>query len=215
MNVNIKIDSSLLLEYKEQLDEVFRTYIEDINPFIVQFESCKNVFPVEVLNEIRAIYGHIVRAAMSDDKENAQRNIDKMKSHSKRALLDCLKYAGIVYHDEYTSFMERYKGIDLTYIDNGVFINKAVNLYNESVELWQNAKISETSNIDENELYNLYQDAYEHYNELHTLLSEAEKDAAFLQHKATQRDLLAKRSYYIGIAGFIAGVIGVLIAIFK
>lgn len=48
MSGSTKIDSAFLVKYKDQLDEVFRTYIEDINPFIVKFESPKNVFPVEV-----------------------------------------------------------------------------------------------------------------------------------------------------------------------
>ena len=55
MSGSTKIDSAFLVKYKDQLDEVFRTYIEDINPFIVKFESQKYVFPVEVLNEIREV----------------------------------------------------------------------------------------------------------------------------------------------------------------
>ena len=143
MNESTKVDSSCFTKHKEEMDEIFRTYIEDINPFVVQFESQKNEFPSEVLNEIRAIYGHIVRAAIAENDEDVARNIKKMKSHSKRALLDCLKYIGIIYHDEYIDFMKRYESIDLTYIDNGNFIRNAVKLYNESVELWQKAKISE------------------------------------------------------------------------
>ena len=88
----IKINSSVLAEQSEVLDTVFRMYIEDINPFIVRFEVSKGEFPIEIQNEIRAIYGHLVRAAMSDTPEQVLRNIDKMKSHSKRALLDCFKY---------------------------------------------------------------------------------------------------------------------------
>ena len=60
-----------------------------------------------------------------------------MKAHSKRALLDCLKYIGIIYHDEYVEFMKRYESVDLTYINNGNFIRDAVKLYNESVD-WNN-----------------------------------------------------------------------------
>ena len=174
----------------------------------------KNEFPAEVLNEIRAISGHIVRVAIAENDEDVSRNIKKMKAHSKRALLDCLKYIGIIYHDEYIDFMKRYESVDLTYIDNGNFIRNAVKLYNESVELWQKAKISETSNISEEELYNQYQDAYEHYIQLHELLTRAEEDAAFLQHKASEKDRLAKRSYYIGIAGFVVGILGILVGIF-
>lgn len=213
MSVSTKVDSSCFIKYKEEIDEIFRVYIEDINPFIVKFEAQKNEFPAEVLNEIRAIYGHIVRAAISENDEEVSRNIKKMKAHSKRALLDCLKYIGIIYHDEYIDFMKRYENVDLTYINNGNFIRDAVKLYNESVELWQRAKISETSNISEEELYNQYQDAYEHYIQLHELLAEAEEDAAFLQHRASEKDKLAKKSYYVGIAGVVVGILGIIVGV--
>lgn len=214
MSESIKVDSSFLIDHRKDLDEIFRAYIEDINPFIVKFESHKNEFPVEVLNEIRAIYGHLVRASIAENPEDVVRNIGKMKSHSKRALLDCLKYIGIIYHDEYDDFMKRYEGVDLTFINNGNFIRDAVKLYNKSVDLWQNAKIAETSNISEDALYEKYQDAYDSYEQLHQLLISVEESAAFLQHKATQKDLLAQRSYMIGVAGFIVGVLGIIIGIF-
>ena len=53
----IEINSSMLSEQAELLNTVFRMYIEDINPFIVRFEVSKGEFPIEVQNEIRAIYG--------------------------------------------------------------------------------------------------------------------------------------------------------------
>ena len=65
----IAIDSSVLFDHKKELDHLFRMYIEDINPFIVRFETAKTEFPIEIQNEIRAIYGHLVRASMSTDKK--------------------------------------------------------------------------------------------------------------------------------------------------
>ena len=58
-----------------------------------------------------------------------------------------------------------------------------------------------------------YQDAYEHYVKLHDLLSSVEEVAAFLQRKATRKDLLARRSYYVGIAGVVVGVLGIIIGV--
>lgn len=43
---------------------------------------------------------------MAEDAEDVSRNIGKMKAHSKRVLLDCLKCIGIIYHDEYIDFMK-------------------------------------------------------------------------------------------------------------
>lgn len=122
----LEIHSSVLSDYTELLDIVFRMYIEDINPFIVRFEVSKGEFPAELQNEIRAIYGHLIRASMANTPEQVQRNIEKMKSHSKRALLDCFKYTSILCSDNYDSFMKRYESIDLTYLENGKFLPDVV-----------------------------------------------------------------------------------------
>ena len=113
MNESQLANSSFLIKYQGDIDEVFRIYLEDINPFIVQFEVLKNEFPIEVQNEIRAIYGHLVRASLAKTDEEAKNNIQKMRSHTKRALLDCFKYSCIVITDMYNDFFEHYKNVDL------------------------------------------------------------------------------------------------------
>ena len=97
MTGSTTVDSNFLLAHKEQLDEVFQVYLDDINPFIVQFEILKNEFPIELQNEIRAMYGHLARAAIAATPEEAERNLAKIKSHTKRALLDCYKYSCIIF----------------------------------------------------------------------------------------------------------------------
>lgn len=66
-----KVDSSFLFSYKKELDEAFRNYLEVINPFIVQFEVLRNEFPIELQNEIRAIYGHLARASIAETPQIA------------------------------------------------------------------------------------------------------------------------------------------------
>lgn len=44
MTGSTTVDSNFLLAHKEQLDEVFQVYLDDINPFIVQFEIIKTNF---------------------------------------------------------------------------------------------------------------------------------------------------------------------------
>ena len=207
----IKINSSVLSEQSELLDTVFRMYIEDINPFIVRFEVSKGEFPVEVQNEIRAIYGHLVRAVMAESSEQVLQNIEKMKSHSKRALLDCFKYTSIICSDNYDSFMSRYENIDLTYLENGHFLTDIVNRCRNARQSLRDAKIAETSNISEEELFSLYQDAYRQFEKLNDRLEQAEESASFLQHKASKKDLLSNISLWVGIGGFVVGIIGIVI----
>ena len=120
------VNSALLIQETKLLDSVFRMYIEDINPFIVRFEVTKGEFPAEIQNEIRAIYGHLVRASMAENPAQVKSNVEKMKSHSKRALLDCFKYTSILCSDEYDAFMKRYENVDLTYLENGSFLPDVV-----------------------------------------------------------------------------------------
>lgn len=207
----IEINSSVLSGQSELLNTVFRMYIEDINPFVVRFEVSKGEFPVEVQNEIRAIYGHLVRATMSTSPDQVLRNIEKMKSHSKRALLDCFKYTSVICSDNYDDFMRRYENIDLTYLENGQFLTNIVKECREARKSLQEAKVAETSNISEEKLFTLYQDAYRKFEELNNKLQQAEESAAFLQHKASKKDLVSKVSLWVGIGGFLIGVIGVLI----
>lgn len=211
--VQYVINSRVLLDKTEDLDEIFRMYIEDINPFIVRFEVAAGEFPSEVQNEIRAMYGHLARAAMAETSEQVNSNIEKIKSHSKRALLDCFKYTSILCSDEYERFMARYEGIDLTYLNEGKFLPDIVTRYEAAKKALQNAKVSETSNLPQEKLFDLYQDAYQQFEELCAILRSNEEKAAFLQHKATKKDRMSRISLIVGIAGFVVGVIGVVIAV--
>lgn len=210
----VEINSAALVQESELLDTVFRMYIEDINPFIVRFEVTKGEFPAEIQNEIRAIYGHLVRASMADTPEQTKSNIEKMKSHSKRALLDCFKYTSILCSDEYDAFMKRYENVDLTYLDNGNFLPDAVSCCKSAREALKKAKIAEMSNISENDLFDLYQEAYLKFEKLNEKINNAEENAKFLQHKATKKDKIATASLWIGIAGFMVGIIGIVINFF-
>ena len=209
----IAIDSSVLFDHKEELDHLFRMYIEDINPFIVRFETAKTEFPIEIQNEIRAIYGHLVRASMSTDKKLVSENIEKMHAHSKRALRDCFKYNSIVLSDKYDEFMSRYEGIDLTYIEEGEFLPRVVSKCEAAKKKLQNAKINETTNLTEDEKYNLYQEAYIAFEDVVSELEAAESNATFLKRRVTQTNAMNKRAYYIGIAGVVVGVLGCIIGL--
>lgn len=206
-NTPVDVDTAFLGKYQESIDEVFRIYHEDINPFVVQFEILKNEFPIEIQNEIRAIYGHLVRASIADNDKDVERNIEKMRSHTKRALFDCFKYSCILISDKYHAFFERYRGIDLTYINKGHFLHDIQQKYRQATKQLQAAKELELSNASEDQLVAEYQRAYELFADIDKQLSEAESDAAFLKHRATRRDMLAIASFAVGAAGFIYTVL--------
>lgn len=209
----MKVDSSFLTQYGQDLDESFRAYLEDIVPFIVLFESQKSEFPIELQNEIRAMYAHLARAAIAETPEQAQRNVYKIKSHTKRALLDCYKYSCLISYDNYTDFFKRYEGVDLSYLDQGRFLPEVQTHFNRAKAAHFAAKSAETSNISEGQLFELYQDAYNQFASLDEKLRSVEEDAAYLQHKATRKDQLAKVSFAVGIVGTVVGIIGLIVAL--
>lgn len=212
-DTQFNISSKKILSKADDLDEVFRMYIEDINPFIVRFEVESREFPAEILNEIRAVYGHIARVAMSETDEQVCRNIEKMKGHSKRALLDCFKYTSIMCSDEYESFMSRYGNVDMTFVDEGRFLSDVRSRYKSAKSALQHAKISETTNMPQEELFELYQNAYQQFEELCNVLKENEDKVIFLQCKAAKVDNRSKKSYIVGIAGLVVGIISIAIAV--
>lgn len=200
-------DVSFLQEHWDELAECFRMYTEDINVFIAKFEIEKGEFPIELQNEIRSMYSHLCKAALADSHEAAAENIKKIKSHSKRALLDCFKYISVVYTDNYNAFMERYKGVDLTYIDNGKFLSNIDRLYAETKKKLQTAKEMELKKTTEEELFEAYQDAFRDSFMMNSDLIKAEESAAFLKKKATRKEIAGNISLIVGIASFISGLI--------
>ena len=211
MCATVKTDSSFLLNYKKDLDEAFKIYIDDIHPFIVQFEILKNEFPIEVQNEIRAMYAHLARASIATSPERIEENILKIRSHTKRALLDCYKYSCIAFADNYSAFFERYKGVDLSYLENGTFLSDVHSLYSEAKDKLLKAKEAETVNTDDEVQFGLYQNAYNKFVALETKLRNAEESANFLKHKAARKEVLAKISFVVGVVGLVVGLLGIIL----
>lgn len=101
-----------LQKYNSKIEELLEEYGTVLAPKIVEYEVENCEFPIEVLNEIRAIYAHLYRASVSKSDEDTCSNIDKAKSHSKRAVLDCYKYLCVTYDDRYHEFLKRYSYVD-------------------------------------------------------------------------------------------------------
>lgn len=214
MGVKDRLDFAFLTACEEDLREIFQIYLEDINQLIVQFEITKNEFPVEIQNEIRAMFGHMARAAMAETPEIAQSNVAKMKSHTKRALLDCFKYCCVIYTDRYTDFFQKYNGVDLSYLNDGKFLPEVHAKYSAAKQSLLDAKALEVSNASDEELFDAYQEAFNMYGDLCYLLDCASESADYLQHKATKKEKMANISFAIGAVGTIVGIISLIISFF-
>lgn len=111
-------------ELQHELKEIYSQYHNSIKIFIGQLEVLQNKFPVEILNEIRAVFSHIAKVYVCENKEIAWENINKAKGHIKRAQLDAYKYMCYGFSKYYTEFRELYKNVDLSYVNNEVFTSQ-------------------------------------------------------------------------------------------
>lgn len=210
MSTQVCADNQYLSTYGKELSDVFRMYLEDINPLIVQFEITKNEFPVEVQNEIRAMFSHLARVSTAETQAEAASNVAKIKSHAKRALLDCFKYCCVIYTDKYTDFFKQYEGVDLSYVDNGRFLPEIHAMFKKAREALLDAKAMEVANVSDEQLFHAYEDAFLEYGKLCERLDSVVEHADYLKHKATKKDLIAIVSLIVGVAGFFVGIVGML-----
>lgn len=191
-----------------ELAEQFEIYTETIQPLIVHIEEMKSQFPPEILNEVRAMYTHLSRAFLTENEQDVISNIEKIKRHTKRALLDCFKNCCIIIIDKEREFFRRYKGIDLSYIDEGEFLKEEKKAFDECATALMDAKKAEGLNTDDDILFKLYENAYQKGLILEDIIDQAEKKANFLKRKALKRDIIATTFGIIGVVGTIFTIVG-------
>lgn len=158
---SLRFDESLVNGHFNDILNSFRIYVEDIQPLIINIEELKSEFPSEILNEIRAMYTHLCRAYMAGTDDDVVSNIEKLKTHTKRALLDCYKNSCIVIIDQRKFFFQKYKGVDLSLISEGDFLRKELNAYRQTIDTLKAAKKAEGVNTNTDKLFALYQEAYQ------------------------------------------------------
>ena len=99
------------------------------------YRVIKNASNSVIFNEIRAFNDHISRCYMKpDNKDWIDTQIRKSESHIERIILDCYKFLNVSLYDKVIKdFDRRYKGVDLSCIDNGDFIIRHKKLSKEIV----------------------------------------------------------------------------------
>ena len=154
--------------------EIFRTFNETIKPLIAEVEAVKQKFPIELLNEIRALFDHIARCYLPDSTEaTINQQLRKAESHITRILLDCYKNLILYEHDLMVRFDKQSKSIDLFSIDNGSFARNYFRLRKEAIHGLRNAKRNENSNsLTDEEKIGYFADAYHKYLEVEILIDD-------------------------------------------
>ncbi len=207
------------LQEKEILT-IYNQYHCVVKHMVVELEADDNEFPIEVLNEIRAILNHFAKCYILDEERpNGYESlldiqIHDAKSHLKRAIFDCYKYSCISVEDYHSAFCHQMRHVDLGAIDNGEFSINLSKKYVKAKKMLKEAKFEEQdsmSNSSFDSVFELYKRAYEAYDDVRKYIDESLDKIERARHKQTTSWWLAMG---FGIFGFI-GTIFTIIGFFK
>jgi Mg2+ and Co2+ transporter CorA len=194
----------------EKIVAIYGAHINIIAPFIVQLEALDGEFPVEILNEIRAIFTHISRCSLAETDDVYQDNIVKAERHVKRAILDCHKYMCVAYDEHYRQFDRLYKNVDLSVVDNGDFLVDLCQKRKASVHLLQKAKQIELSSEDDSAIYSSYADAYNAYSDVYRLIEDSYSKLERAKRRASKKDIISVVSFIVGLVGLVGTVFSIV-----
>jgi len=200
---------------EERVQNIYRDYIERISRYIVRYEVLANKFPLEILNEIRAVLTHLSKYYLSDDPEIKAKNVSKTEGHIQRAILDCYKYLCMVYEDKLNEFKKDYENVDLSLVADGKFLPELLEMHDAATTLIVDARESDlVINSDDEtsvtEAYEKYEKAFVKYSDIYTLITESYTKVETLKRKVV---LKKTRESRIGIIGIIVGIAGIIIGI--
>ena len=199
-------------EGESRISELCRQYNEIVCPLIMQIEIYDKRFPVEILNEIRAVFGHLSKSFISDSEENKAKNIEDATSHMNRAILDCFKYLCISLDDSYKNFEKKYKHVDLSLVSDGDFLSELPKKRKYAAKKLYEAKMTELGIEHDSETR---QDSLEKYDEAYHAFCEVE---GFINASSIKIENISKKARVkdrLAVASFIIGIIGIVLAIFK
>ena len=225
----------LSADQQKRVNSICERYIEEIVPLLTNLEIIDLEYPIEITNEIRAIFTHLSRCYTYPTRVDIDAQITGAERHVKRALLDCYKYTCLSHADYIKQFKNDYRGIDLTLIDYGQFVSVLRQKTTSAQEKIEQAKKTDTCNIVlkndldlrtddplypdycrsicDDQLFLLYQEAYVEYSECVEFIKSNQDKVDFYFDKAESDQITNHRSLIAVIVGAILGGIGLLIGI--
>lgn len=189
--------------------KIYEQYQNIIAPFIVELEVRDTEYPIEIFNEIRAIFTHLSRYKL----QNSISDLNAAESHVKRAILDCFKYICISIKEKLIRFRHEYRNVDLKLADNGNFLPKLNQLENIAEKSYIKAKREEIKRVSTENLYLLYEQAYNCYSELDKFLDDSSEAILFASSHSKNSNKLTVISCFIGVVGIVSTIITIVMAL--
>lgn len=194
-------------ENDSRLSAIYETYLSVISPFIIQLEALDGEFPVEILNEIRSIFTHLARCNSTEKEQIYEENIIKAERHVKRAVLDCFKYLCVAYDEYFRRFTKLNRNVDLSFVDNGYFIQKLNSLHNNAVHNKTEAQKKELVAENIEDVFEDYEKAFNSYAAVYNLIQDSAKSIDFVKHKAATKETLNTVFGIVGVVSLILTII--------
>lgn len=191
----------------KRITEIYDTYLSVISPFIIQLETLDGEFPVEILNEIRSIFTHLTRCSATQDVVVYEDNVVKAERHVKRAVLDCFKYLCVAYDEHFRAFSRLNRNVDLSCVDNGVFLQKLNELHKQAVTDKTVAQTKELTAENIEDVFTDYEKAYNSFAAVYNLISDSSKSIDYFRHKAVLKDTLNMIFGIVGVASLILTIV--------
>ena len=191
----------------ERENKIYIQYQEVIAPLIAVLEVRDGNYPIEIFNEIRAIFTHLSRFKI----QSSEQDLISAERHVKRAILDCYKYMCVSIKEQMVRFREEYRNVDLGIADNGMFLVTLNRLQKEADESFVSAKKKElVGKISEEELFGLFETAYIKQNDLEAYLENSEEAILFASSHSHKRDRITMISITVTVISILFAIIGFL-----
>jgi hypothetical protein len=200
------------------LASLYALYSDMIKPVSAEIETRYEVFPIPILNEIRAYNDHVARCyryirengdvATDQSRKFIDTQTKKAEGHIERIMLDCYKHLNVKLHDiVVVDFEKRTKNVDLSAVNNGEFYQKYKIMRRDVVNNLKKAKLAEVK--DKISSIKLYQETYNQYAALEDFLIEND---THIRRAATKYKINRIGSIILWIAaavlsGFVSSVI--------
>jgi len=196
-------------EFQKELQFLYHTYNQTIKPLIASIEARYEIFPLPVINEIRAFNDHVAQCYREDTTSNLIKDeLDKASGHLKRLVFDCFKYLNVSLHDSIVRFENQTKRIDLTTIDNGEFILKYRQLRQDSTKAVRKGK--EIESFNKQVAFEEYEKAFDCYMQLEELIEINASKISWAKARFTLQMGIKILGWLI--AAILSGIISAIIA---
>lgn len=196
-------------ELQSSLKELYDGYNNQIASLLLLVEVRLEVFPVALLNEIRAMHDHVARVYLTNLKFSEKMDeVETAKRHAMRAMLDCHKVLIAYWHVvQIEIFDKRYHGVRLPQVDNGNFYPEYSRLKDHAFELIEAAKRTERIGASRRlESIERYQAAFEACVDLEDFVHGKHTELAWASIN------LRSNRLYDWFGGFITGVLASYLA---